>query len=58
MDEKMDEMMDYAARKGELIDQVLNQIVKDVNIGDLTAIEELIAFIPDDRLIAFLSEVE
>ena len=48
---------DFVDRQ-DLIDQVLEQIVKDVNIGDLTAIEELIAFIPDDRLIAFLSEVE
>ena len=48
---------DFVDRQ-DLIDQVLEQIVKDVNIGDVTAIEELIAFIPDDRLIAFLPEVE
>ena len=48
---------DFVDRQ-DLIDQVLEQIVKDVNIGDVTAIEELIKFVPDNRLIAFLSEVE
>ncbi len=42
----------------KLLDQVLAQIVKDVDAGDLTAIEELIADIPDDTAVHFLSEVE
>ena len=48
---------DFVDRQ-DLIDQVLYQIVRDVNSGDVTAIEELIKFVPDDRLIAFLPEVE
>ena len=40
-----------------LIDKVLEQIVKDVHNADLTAIEELIRFVPVDILEGFLSEV-
>jgi phage gp29-like protein len=39
-----------------LIDKVLEQIVRDVESGDLTAIEELIADIPADKAVHFLSE--
>lgn len=42
----------------ELIDKVLEQIVRDVEAGDLTAIEELIAGIPDDKAQHFLPEEE
>ena len=41
-----------------LIDRVLNQILKDVKACDLTAIEELLRFVPEDRLRAFLPEVD
>lgn len=44
--------------KQELIDKVLEQIVRDVEAGDLTAIEELIAGIPDDKAQHFLPEEE
>lgn len=44
--------------KQELIDKVLEQIVRDVEAGDLTAIEELIADIPDDKAQHFLPEEE
>jgi len=40
----------------ELLEAVLEQIKKDVEGGDMTAIEELIKFIPQDRLVNFLSE--
>ena len=40
----------------ELLEAVLEQIKKDVESGDMTAIEELIKFIPQDRLVNFLSE--
>jgi phage gp29-like protein len=40
----------------KLIDAVLEQIVKDVESGDLTAIEELIADLDHKRLCGFLSE--
>ena len=44
--------------KQELIDKVLEQIVKDVEAGDVTAIEELIAGLPDDAALHFLPEDE
>jgi hypothetical protein len=39
-----------------LLDKVLDQLVQDVQAGDLTAIEELLKFIPEKNLIAFLPE--
>ena len=41
-----------------LIDKVLEQIKKDVEMKDLTAIEELIKDIPKNKLKAFISEYE
>ena len=43
-------------RRHILLDQVLDQIQKDILDGDLTAIEELIGRLPDDTLISYLSE--
>ena len=40
----------------ELIDQVLEQIRKDVEAGDMTAIEELLDTVSERDLRAFLSE--
>jgi hypothetical protein len=40
----------------ELIELVLKQIVEDVKVGDLTAIEELLSFVPTKNLIGFLTE--
>ena len=39
-----------------IVDQVLDQIVEDVEIGDLTAIEELLRAVPIEQLIAYLPE--
>lgn len=39
-----------------LIDKVLIQIQNDLEAGDLTALEELLKFIPEDKLIGFLPE--
>ena len=39
-----------------LIDQVLDQIVQDVAAGDLTAIQELLKFVPIKNLQAYLPE--
>lgn len=44
--------------KEKLLTRVLEQIAKDVESGDFTAIAELIADIPDDRAIHFLPEEE
>lgn len=43
-------------QRQKLLDQVLDQIQKDILDGDLTAIEELIGRLPDDTLISYLSE--
>jgi hypothetical protein len=39
-----------------LIDAVLNQILSDVAEGDLTAIEELLRYVPEENLVSYLSE--
>jgi len=39
-----------------LIDAALEQIVIDVENGDLTAIEELLRSVPEQKLQGFLSE--
>jgi len=44
--------------KQKLIDKVLEQIKKDVAVGDLTAIDELLKSCPDKNLKAFISEFE
>ena len=40
----------------QIIEQVLEQIVEDVEIGDLTAIEELLYTVPVEQLLAYLPE--
>lgn len=40
------------------VDRVLEQIVRDVEAGDLTAIEELIADIPEEKGIDFLPDAD
>ena len=40
----------------KIIEQVLDQIVEDVEIGDLTAIEELLRNVPVEQLLAYLPE--
>ena len=42
--------------KKALMDKVLEQIAKDIEAGDVTAIAELIADIPDDKAMHFLPE--
>lgn len=42
--------------KQELIDLVLEQIKKDIDDGDLTALEELLGFIPEENLQGYLPE--
>jgi len=42
----------------KLIDQVLEQIQKDVAAEDLTAIEELLNYVPINILVAYLSEID
>lgn len=42
--------------KQELVDKALEQIKKDVATGDLTAIDELLMFVPTKNLKGFLPE--
>jgi hypothetical protein len=42
----------------KLIDQVINQIKRDIDHNDLTALEELLQQIPDEVLRPYLSEIE
>jgi len=40
----------------ELIDKVLEQIKKDVEVGDMTAIEKLLGQVSEKNLRSFLTE--
>jgi hypothetical protein len=42
----------------KLINRVLEQIKADVSMGDVTAIEELLSFVPRENLIGYLPEEE
>jgi hypothetical protein len=42
----------------ELIDQVIEQMKKDVSYGDWTAIAELLESVPEENLKSFLPEEE
>ena len=39
-----------------LIDAAIEQIVIDAEVGDFTAIEELLKSVPEEKLRAFLAE--
>lgn len=41
-----------------LIDRVIEEIQKDFAMGDLTALDELLSFIPKEKLIGYLPEEE
>lgn len=43
-------------RHKELVNVVLKQIVDDVLFGDLTAIEELLTFVPIFNLVSYLPD--
>jgi hypothetical protein len=45
-----------AMAQSDLVDRVLDQIVKDCEGGDLTAIEELLKSVPREKLISYLPE--
>ena len=42
----------------ELMDEVIMQVKRDCDMGDYTAIEELLMSCPEDKLRGFLSEVD
>jgi hypothetical protein len=44
--------------KDEVIDNVIERIKEDIAQGDVTAIDELLRFVPDENLIWFLPEEE
>jgi DNA-directed RNA polymerase subunit RPC12/RpoP len=41
-----------------LIDRVIEQIMNDIAIGDITSLEELLTFVPEENLIGYLPEEE
>lgn len=41
-----------------LIERVLEQIKADLSMGDVTAIEELLSFVPKENLLGYLPEEE
>ncbi len=41
-----------------LINRVLEQVKADLSIGDLTALDELLTFVPRENLIGYLPEEE
>jgi len=45
------------AEVNELLPQVFEQIKSDVYVEDFTSITELLAYVPTEALIAFLSEI-
>ena len=42
--------------KEQLIDAVINQIIADYNDGDMSAVCELLMYIPKENLLQFLPE--
>jgi hypothetical protein len=42
----------------KLIDRVIEEIRRDIEIGDVTSLEELLNFVPIKNLIAYLPEEE
>ena len=43
-------------QKDRLVDLVIEQIKEDFAMGDETAIDELLKFVPDENLIGFLPD--
>jgi hypothetical protein len=41
-----------------LIERIVEEIKQDINNGDVTALEELLSFVPKENLIAYLPEEE
>jgi hypothetical protein len=48
--------IEVMVEKKALIDAVIEQILKDVEDGDTTAVWALLSFIPKDNLLEFLPE--
>jgi hypothetical protein len=43
---------------GSLIDRVIVEIQRDLTMGDLTSLDELLTFVPKENLIGYLPEEE
>jgi len=52
----MHPLLESKLKNKDLIDAVIEQILKDVEDGDTTAVWELLSFIPKDNLLQFLPE--
>lgn len=42
--------------KQETIDKVINEIKRDIAVGDVSALDEMLSFLPIENLIAYLPE--
>jgi hypothetical protein len=49
-------MANISNKKQELIDLVIEQIKSDINSGDITALDELLSFLPKKYLSGYLPE--
>ena len=57
MKDWLKERMDFSEKyRGNLIDKVITQIQDDLEMGDATALAELLSFVPTDNLEGFLRE--
>jgi hypothetical protein len=57
MKDWLKERMDFSKEyRGNLIDKVIEQIQDDLEMGDATALAELLGFVPTDKLEGFLRE--
>jgi len=54
----MHPLLEAKLKNKELIDAVIDQILKDVNDGDTTAVWVLLSNMPYDELLQFLPEEE
>lgn len=53
--EKLIEFVNEIFRQDDLIDKVIDQIKYDINVtGDITAVDELLRFVPLENLLNFL----
>ena len=54
----MNQVMNFANTKGALIDAVIDQIKLDIANGDVTALEEMLAYLDNIVMQNYLPEVE
>ena len=51
------EEVEEISEKQKLIDKAIEQMKYEISMGDVTAIDELLSFVPDENLLGYLSEL-